>query len=71
MPTSVGPRIEILVSPKGETTTQVFGVEGGNCHALTAPYEALFGDVLSTSDTMEAYEDPHEIEIKTEQGDGS
>jgi len=65
-----GPRIEITVSPKGEATTAVFGVQGGSCRALTEGYENLFGEVEETLDTAEAYEDPEEIEIKGEQKGG-
>jgi len=67
MPTS-GPRIEITVDPKGITRTEAIGIQGGACQLATAPYEALYGDVLDTVATSEAYEDPHEVEIKSQQG---
>jgi len=63
-----GPRIEITVDPKGQTTTEVIGVPGDDCKAVSAEYEALFGDVLEHKATAEAYEEPEEIEIKAEQG---
>jgi hypothetical protein len=66
-----GPRIEITVSPKGQTKTEVFGVTGGMCSTLSAPYEALYGDVLDETAKNEAFEDPEQVEIKAEQqGDG-
>jgi len=64
---ATGPRIEITVSPTGETDTKVFGVEGTSCRKLSAGWEALFGAVISSSDTVEAYEEPHDVEIKSGQ----
>ena len=61
-----GPRIEITVNKKGEGQTAVFGVQGAGCHTLTEGFEAIFGDVLETADTMEAFENPEEVEIKSE-----
>lgn len=63
-----GPRIEITVSPKGETQTRVFGLQGESCKVASAPYEQLYGGIISTEATSEAYEDPHEIEIDVQQG---
>lgn len=62
-----GPRIEIIVSKNGQTTTQVFGVAGGACHVVSDAYERLFGDVVATAATAEAYEDPEQVEIKAGQ----
>jgi hypothetical protein len=61
-----GPRIEIIVDKTGETDTKVFGVIGAGCRALSKSWEELFGSVVSSSDTIEAYEDEHEVEIKSE-----
>lgn len=72
MPTTEnGPRIEIVVDKKGNPTTQVFGAPGQSCHNVSEPFEKLFGDVLETEATAEAYEDPHELEIDVQQDDGS
>ncbi len=66
MPTS-GPRIEIIVDPKGITRTEAIGIQGGDCQLATAPYEIRFGDIIDVVATAEAYEDPHEVEIKSQQ----
>ena len=63
-----GPRIEITIDKKGGTTTSVFGVTGGDCHLVSAPYEALFGALVETTATAEAYEDPELVEIKSQAG---
>jgi len=65
-----GPRIEVIVDPKGVTKTTTFGLQGGACRLATAGYEARFGEVLETEATADAYEDPHEVEIKSQQGGG-
>jgi len=65
-----GPRIEITVDPKGITRTEAKEIKGGGCKLATAPYEALYGDVLDTVATAEAYEDEHVVEIKSQQGGG-
>lgn len=67
MPTA-GPRIEITVDPKGITKTEVIGMQGERCKAASASYDKLFGEVLDTIATSEAYEDQQEIEIKMQQG---
>jgi hypothetical protein len=64
-----GPRIEVTVDKKGVGTTSVIGIQGGSCHALSEGYENLFGDVIETVDTAEAYEEPEEVEIKSERKD--
>lgn len=63
---STGPRIEITVRKNGETSTEVFGVPGGNCHLVSGPYEKLLGDIMSTTAKTDAYEDPELVEIKGE-----
>ena len=63
---TTGPRIEITVDKKGVTTTSAFGVRGGDCHLVTEPYEKLFGAVIDTVATAEAYEDPEMVEIKSQ-----
>jgi|15BtaG_2_1085339.scaffolds.fasta_scaffold00028_58 hypothetical protein len=62
-----GPRIEILVDKKGNPTVSAPGVGGGDCKIKSAGYESLFGDVIETQATSEAFEDEPEIEIKMEQ----
>lgn len=62
-----GRRIELIISPQGEQTTHVIGATGISCRELSAPWEALAGAVMMTEDTIEAYESPEEVEIKTEQ----
>ena len=64
---TTGPRIEITIAKNGETDTKVFGVEGASCRTLSSPWEALFGDVITTTDTTEAFEDPELIEVKGNQ----
>lgn len=63
-------RIEITVDKKGNPTTKVIGCSGGDCQVVSKPYEELFGDVLETEATAEAYEDPEQIEIDIQQEDG-
>ena len=63
-----GPRIEILIDRKGGTTTSVHGVTGASCHEVSAGYEALFGSLISTEATTEAYEKGEEVEIKSHAG---
>ena len=65
---TAGPRIEITINKKGETTTEVFGVTGGGCHVVSAPYESLFGAVVETTATAEAYEKEELVEIKSQVG---
>jgi len=62
-----GPRIEITIAKNGETDTKVFGVEGASCRTLSAPWESLFGGVIATADTTEAFEDPELVEVKGKQ----
>lgn len=62
------PRIEITIDKKGNTQTSVFGVTGGACHAVSEPYEQLFGAVIDSIATAEAYEDPELVEIKSQAG---
>jgi hypothetical protein len=64
-----GPRIEITINKKGETTTSVFGVTGAACHLASEPYESLFGALVETTATAEAYEDPELVEIKSQVGE--
>lgn len=65
--TFTGPRIEIHIDTKGNPTTKVVGVSGAVCHAITAPYEAMYGEVLDSHATTEAFEKPEEVEIKAKQ----
>jgi hypothetical protein len=68
--TDSGPRIEIIVSPKGIPTTKVIGLKGEACKTASEAYEKCFGEVIETEATSEAYQDPHEITIETQQGGG-
>jgi len=61
-------QVEIIIAKDGTTRTTVHGAVGDSCKLLSAPYEALFGGVIATEATADAYEDPHEVEIKAEQG---
>ncbi len=63
-----GPRIEITVHKNGETTHEVHGAQGDSCKTASRGWEALFGEVISTQSTMEAYEEPEKVEIKGQQG---
>jgi len=63
-----GPRIEITVDRTGTTSTAVFEIEGAACQTVSAGYEAVLGEVISTEATAEAYEDEHEVEIRAETG---
>lgn len=65
---TTGPRIEIVINKKGETETSVHGVQGGSCHTVSEPYEKLFGALVETTATAEAYEDPELVEIKSQAG---
>ena len=62
------PRIEITIDKKGNTQTAVFGITGGACHLASEPYEQLFGAVIDSIATSEAYEDPELVEIKSQAG---
>jgi len=60
-------KIEIIVSPKGETTMSVRGAKGATCRQLTAGLEQRIGTVLDTAATAEFYE-TEDIAIKAEHG---
>jgi len=58
-----GARIEITVDKAGNATTHVFGVTGESCRVASRPFEELFGSVLTSKATEEAYERPEEVNI--------
>lgn len=68
--TASGARIEIIVDKKGDPTIMPCEIPGGKCTAATAKLEALFGEVMDTQSTTEAYEEAQEVEIETKQGGG-
>jgi len=48
--------IEIIVSPKGETTVQTKGFAGSSCRDATKALEKALGAVQSDKATAEMYE---------------
>ena len=62
------PRIEMIVSPKGETEITVKGAKGARCRELTRKLEAGLGETVGSVDTAEAYEDPEQIRIHQGRG---
>lgn len=49
-------KIEVTVSPKGEVTVKVNGVQGKSCQDLTRPLEQALGKTTGDSKTPEFYQ---------------
>ena len=58
--------IEMIVSPKGETTITTSGFKGRSCREATRELENALGQVLESQDTPEAFE---QEELKIERSD--
>ena len=68
MATATGPRIEVIVDKQGRPSIEPKEL-GARCQEATSIFDNVYGDVLSSQATAEAYEPPEEVEIDIQQSD--
>ena len=49
-----GPHIKTTYHPDGTVKVEPVGYPGGQCHRVTAPYQAAYGQPVQTTPTDEA-----------------
>ena len=60
------PRIEIVVTPEGETSVETRGFAGPACRAASKPYEQALGAKAAERLTFE-YHETGQVALSTEQ----
>ena len=62
-------KMKFTISPDGEISISVEGAVGKECETMTAPFEALLGDVSKKTYKNEYYQQ-NENTVQTEVGQG-